>query len=185
MRALLRLDRAQEAAELYQQMSGPLFETLGVVPSEECRALYREALERSGGQSMSIQHLKEQLQESRVDGAMVCQFQFFQTLYQAEARGAARSGSECQLCLVSVSGSERALSRRSLETCMENLQALARVSLRRGDVLSRCSAAQYAVLLPRASGENARKVCQRIIRAFRRRYPHSPAVLRYEVTSVE
>ena len=185
MRALLRLDRAQEAAELYQQMSGPLFETLGVVPSEECRALYREALERSGGQSMSIQHLKEQLQESRVDGAMVCQFQFFQTLYQAEARGAARSGSECQLCLVSVSGSERALSRRSLETCMENLQALARVSLRRGDVLSRCSAAQYAVLLPRASGENARKVCQRIIRAFRRRYPHSPAVLRYEVTQVE
>ena len=125
MRALLRLDRAQEAAELYQQMSGPLFETLGVVPSEECRALYREALERSGGQSMSIQHLKEQLQESRVDRAMVCQFQFFQTLFQAEARGAARSGSECQLCLVSVSGSERALSRRSLETCMENLQAVA------------------------------------------------------------
>ena len=80
MRALLRLDRAQEAAELYQQMSGPLFETLGVTPSEECRALYREALERSGGQSMSIQHLKEQLQESRVDGAMVCQFQFFQAL---------------------------------------------------------------------------------------------------------
>ena len=68
---------------------------------------------------------------------------------------------------------------------MENLQELLRRSLRRGDVISRCSASQYVVMLPMANYENSCMVCERIERAFFRRYPHTPARLDYAVQPLE
>ena len=36
-------------------------------------------------------------------------------------------------------------------------------------------------MLPQANYENSCKVCERIVRAFYRKYPHSPAVIQYTV----
>lgn len=40
-------------------------------------------------------------------------------------------------------------------------------------------------LLPQANFENSRKVMERIIKAFSRQYPHSPAVLHYSVQPLD
>lgn len=40
---------------------------------------------------------------------------------------------------------------------------------------------QYIILLPQANYENSRMVADRLVSAFYRRYPHSPARLRYTV----
>ena len=68
---------------------------------------------------------------------------------------------------------------------MENLQEQIRNNLRRGDAASRCSASQYILMLPHANYENSCMVCERIIRAFTRQYPHSPAELHYSVQPLE
>ena len=66
---------------------------------------------------------------------------------------------------------------------MENLQEL-RTSLRKGDIAARCSVSQYILMLPQANYENSCKVCERIIRAFARRYPRSPACLHRSVQTL-
>ena len=68
---------------------------------------------------------------------------------------------------------------------MENLCELVRLSLRRGDVASRCSVSQFIILLPRANYENSCRVMERIVRQFGRQYPHSPALLRYSVQPLD
>lgn len=68
---------------------------------------------------------------------------------------------------------------------MEMLEEQIRVSLRRGDALARCSVSQYVVMLPQANYENSCMVCERIIKAYCRKHPHSDAVIRYEVYPLE
>ena len=68
---------------------------------------------------------------------------------------------------------------------MQNLLGVIRSSLRRGDVASRCSVSQYILLLPQANYENSCMVCDRIVKAFGRQYPHSPAVLRFSVQPLD
>lgn len=100
----------------------------------------------------------------------------------AEARSIARNGHSANICLLSVSGKDgEMLARRSLDPAMNNLQVLVQNNLRRGDVIARCSISQYIILLPQANYENSRMVADRLVSAFYRRYPHSPARLRYTV----
>ena len=68
---------------------------------------------------------------------------------------------------------------------MDNLLEQIRINLRRGDTVARCSASQYILMLPHANYENSCMVCERIIRAFCRQYPHSPAQLHYSVRPIE
>jgi len=64
---------------------------------------------------------------------------------------------------------------------MDNLETQIRVNLRRGDAATRCSVSQYIVMLPQANYENSCKVCERIVKSFCRKYPHSPAGIQYAV----
>lgn len=131
--------------------------------------------------------VKEQLRESEgANGAFFCDYDFFKVIYHAEARAIARSGDAVHICLLSVTGQNgQELPKRSLDRCMENLREIIRSSLRRGDVAARCSVSQYILMLPQANYENSRMVCQRIIKAFCRQYPHSPARLYDSVQPLE
>lgn len=77
------------------------------------------------------------------------------------------------------------LSRRSLSTAVDNLQQLICDNLRQGDVVTRCSASQLIIMLPQANYENSCLVCQRLLRAFGRQYPHSPVSIHYSVQPLE
>jgi len=117
---------------------------------------------------------------------MVCDYEFFKVLYRAEARAIARSGNCVHISLISLSGEGGGeLSPRSLERAMENMEDMLRSNLRKGDIISRCSASQFVVMLPQANYENSRMVSERVLRAFSRRYPHSPARLDYCVWALE
>ena len=187
IRGLLALGDQRGAIGVYQSMSDLLFDTFGVMPSDESKALYREAVRTVNDREVSPGLVREQLREPvSARGALFCEYDFFKIIYQAEARAVARSGSAVHIGLLSVSGEDdRPLAKRSLDVCMSNLQSLVCSSLRKGDVASRCSVSQYIVLLPQANYENACRVMERIIRIFSRQYPHSPAVLHYSVQPLE
>jgi hypothetical protein len=57
-------------------------------------------------------------------------------------------------------------------------------TLRKGDIASRCSVCQFILMLPQANYENSCMVCRRIITAFNRQYPHTPARIDYAVQSL-
>ena len=183
MRGLLRTGDMKGAMSVYEEMSELLFAHFGVMPSETLRTLYRQATRTVNDRTLTMDEVCSQLAEPAPHGgALVCEYDFFKILYRAEARSIARNGHSANICLLSVSGKDgEMLARRSLDPAMNNLQVLVQNNLRRGDVIARCSISQYIILLPQANYENSRMVADRLVSAFYRRYPHSPARLRYTV----
>ena len=183
MRGLLRTGDMKGAMSVYEEMSELLFAHFGVMPSETLRTLYRQATRTVNDRTLTMDEVCSQLEEPAPHGgAMVCEYDFFKILYRAEARSIARNGHSANICLLSVSGKDgEMLARRSLDPAMNNLQVLVQNNLRRSDVIARCSISQYIILLPQANYENSRMVADRLVSAFYRRYPHSPARLRYTV----
>lgn len=179
-------DRAG-ARTAYEDMSELLFETFGVMPSDESRALYREASRETNDQSVHIGTVREQLRETDAGkGAVYCEYDFFKLLYQVQARAIIRSGEVVHIALLTVHGQNRKeIARRSLNCAVENLQALVLQNLRQGDVVSKCSVSQLVIMLPQANYENSCAVCQRIIKAFYRQYPHSPTEIHFSVQPLE
>ena len=187
MQALLEQGDQKGAVAAFEEMRETLLTSLGVLPSEESLALYREAVKTVNDRAIPPGMLRDQLREhAPVHGALICDYDFFRLLYQAEARSLSRSGDAVHIGLLSMTGENNTdLSQRSLSRAMENLQEQIRGNLRRGDAASRCSASQYILMLPHANYENSCMVCERIIRAFTRQYPHSPAQLHYSVQPLE
>ena len=187
MRCRLASGDRTGARTAYEDMSELLFETFGVMPSDESRSLYREASRETNDQSVHIGTVREQLRETGSSkGAMFCEYDFFKLLYQVQARAIIRSGEVVHIALLSLHGQNKnALPRRSLDCAVENLQTLVLGNLRQGDVVSRCSISQLVLMLPQANYENSCAVCQRIIKAFSRQYPHSPAEIHFSVQPLE
>ena len=179
-------DRAG-ALEAYEEMSEVLFSTFGVMPSEESRALYRQASQETGNTAIAPGNMADLLKEpAGTKGAMVCDYDFFRLLYRVNARTIVRSGDVFHVALLSLhSPGQKPLARRSLDRAMENLQELLVQNLRQGDVITRCSVSQYLLMLPQANYENSCAVCQRLIKAFFRQYPHSPVQIRFSVHPLE
>ena len=185
MKALIRIGDYQGAVDVYAEIRERMMTELGIPPSDEIRDLYQAALRSTAPQALSSSVLLNQLQESAAGGALICDYDFFRTIYHANARMSERSGDAAHLVLVSVTSEDGDLPPRSLERVMDHLQEILRLCLRRGDAAARCSASQFAVLLPQANYENSQMVCQRINRAFSRQYPHSPAQLRMDIQPLD
>lgn len=188
MEALIRLGKQREAAAVYEELSKLFMARLGAMPGEETRTVYRRALSELQDRALPVDAVLEQLREpDGPGGALFCPYDTFRSIYHLVARSLARSGGSVHLALLSVHHKDcaQALSRRSLDRAMDNLQEVIRSSLRRGDAATRCSVSQFLLLLPQASFENSQTVCDRILRAFARKYPHSPACPRSAVFPLE
>lgn len=187
MNSLVKLGRQKQAAQSYEDLRALLLNDFGVMPSEETRAIYRKVLRIINDNSLQLDAIKLQLNEERAaSGAMICEYDFFRVLYQAEARAIARNGNAVHLALISVTGKAgEELPQRSLDKVMQNLQEQIRINLRKGDIASRCSVSQFIIMLPQANYENSCMVSRRIISAFNRQYPHTPARLDFAVEAME
>lgn len=187
IRCRIALGNKTAAVAAYEQMSEVLFETFGVMPSEESRQLYRQATQDVSDIAVPMESVRDNLRENvGARGAMFCQYDFFRLLYQVQARALIRSGDVIHIALLSVHGQNRqSLPRRSLDIAMDNLQALILDNLRQGDVVTRCSISQLIIMLPQANYENSCAVCQRIVKSFQRKYPHSPADIHFSVQPLE
>lgn len=187
MRILLEQKRQKEVVTLYEDLSQRLFDEFGVMPSEEILSLYRESVRTTNTRTLPMDMILDRLKETNsASGALVCEYDYFVVLCRSEARSMARDGKAAHIALISVSDADdNELGKRSLERTMDNLEDQIRTNLRRGDALTRCSVSQFLVMLPHANYEDSCMVCRRIISAFSRRYPHSPAKLRFTVQPLE
>lgn len=175
---LIQLGAHREAASVYEDMSRLFMSNFGVMPEEATRAVYREAMGALHDRALPVDSILDQLREpDGPGGALICQYDIFRAIYHSVARSLVRSGDAVHLALFSIRHRDRdeVLSRRSLDRAMSNLQEVIRTSLRRGDVAAQCSISQFLLMLPQANFENSQMVCDRILRAFARKYPHSPA----------
>jgi DNA-binding SARP family transcriptional activator len=187
MRAQLAVGDRTAAIASYERMSELLFETFGVMPSDQSRKLYREATKEINHTEVTIHAVSDQLREAEdAKGALLCEYDLFKLLYQVQARAAARTKMDVHIVLLSLHSRDgKALQRRSLDIAMDNLQNLMVANLRQGDILSRCSMSQICCMLLQANYENSQMVCRRLEKAFDQQYPHSPFKIHYTVQSLE
>lgn len=183
MRNLLVLNQRKQVISIYEEMSRLLLANFGVMPDQESRAIYREALRTVNQHIISPETLLEQLQEQDpIHSALVCDFDFFKMLYHSQARSLARSGDTVHTAILTLKALPgRELSAHSLDLAMENVQECIAHSLRKGDVITRCSSSQFVIMLPQANYENSCMVCQRLQDNFRKNYPHSPVQIDFVV----
>ena len=181
MQALAAMNNPKAAAEVYEAFSKRLFDDFGIRPSQETRSVYRNAVHAPEDRTMAMDEVLEHLQEPEAPpGALECDYDYFKMLCFAERRSMERSGNVTHVALLSITGTpEKPLSKRSRNRIMDQLGESLRSNLRRGDVISRCSASQYILLLPKANYENSCMVCRRCMAAFQRKHPHVTARIHY------
>lgn len=171
------------AAAVYEALSKRLFDDFGIRPNEQTREVYRSAAHSPGDRTLPMEEVLQHLQEPDAGaGAMQCDYDYFKVLCYAESRAMERSGSATHIALLSVSsGTDKPLTKRSMNRIMEQLGEGLRSNLRRGDTISRCSVSQYIIMLPKANYENSCMVCRRIITAFSHSHPHVNAQIHFMV----
>ena len=187
LRALAAAGCKEEAVQFYEELCRGLMDNFRRMPWDSLRKIYRKILQTDNGSIMPFDEILEQLREENDSiGALYCEYDFFKVLYQAQARAIARTGEEIHIGLLSVkSADNKSMSQRSQDLVMRNLKDQICSNMRRGDIATRCSASQFIIMLPRAAYDSSCMVCERIIRAFYRNHPHSPAEITYIVHPVE
>lgn len=181
--ALFHMGKQQAALDCYASVTDLYFTKFGVTPSKELTALYKEIIKSSRRMETDLTVIQEDLMEQdRAKGAFYCEYEFFKSIYHLEARAAGRTGQSICLCLLTVTdGHGNPPPLKQLNSCMEKLKMCIQTSLRRGDLFSRYSVAQYILMLPVSTLENAEGVIERILKNYRRENPRSSAYLIYRL----
>lgn len=187
VRSLLRQGKDAAALDHYEKATDLLYRNLGVRPSEELRALYTEIMATEKTLETDLGAIMADLKETAArPGAFVCEYGFFREAYRLEVRRAVRSGACVHLCLITVSlpdGSVPPL--KVLSSTMEQLQDVLVRSLRRGDVVSKFSGAQFVVMLPAANFEDSNMVMDRVVNAFYQQHRRNFLKLTVRVRELE
>lgn len=186
MRCLLQMGEPQKAADVYEEMRQVLM-TLGVTPSLEAQTIFTELQMQLHTPILTTELMRDQLTErDPAPGALFCDYSIFKLFYQSEARSAARRGDAVHVGLLSAAVPEgKSVSQVTLEHMMEQLRLSIQGGLRRGDIVSQCSASQFAVLLLQANYENSVLVCRRLAERFAKANPHAPICVRSAVIPLE
>lgn len=183
VRALLRQGKDSAALSHYEKATDLLYRNLGVRPSEELRALYREIMDVEERLETNLEAIQANLREAaQRPGAFVCEYGFFKEAYRLEARRSARSGACVHIALITVSLPDGGVPPLGvLNTTMDQLLEVLVHNLRRGDVVSKYSGAQYVVMLPAANFEDSTMVVERIVNAFYRQHRRNFLKITYRI----
>lgn len=173
MLSMVRQQKQTQALAHYSFVTDLFFRELGVNPSKAMRAIYRDIVKTVHNVEADIGNIQEELRESREsDGAFYCEYEVFKNLYRLEARTAARTGQSIFISLLTVGGenADEALDLKIQSKVMDGLYEIIQSSLRKGDVFSRFSAAQYVLMLPSLTFENCEMVMARIVKKYKQSY---------------
>ena len=137
--------------------------------------------------SITSETIQDDLREAAArPGAFVCEYGFFREAYRLEARRAARSGTSVHIALITVSLPDGGMPPLTvLAATMDQLQEVLTGSLRRGDVVSKYSGAQFVVMLPAANFENSTMVMERVVSAFYRQHRRNFLKLSYKIRALD
>ena len=183
IRAQLQAGDETGAMDTYEELRRVLQENFDVLPSEETRALIKEAGARTGDGRYSPEALEAMLTENgSLKGVNICDFSEFKLHYRAEQRMAPRRGDAVHILILTLNGKDGSAPAPDKATIgMRRLETVIQSCLRSEDVAAPCSATQFVVMLVQATYESSLKVARRLTDAFRDQYPKSCLALQTAV----
>lgn len=181
---LLKQDYESVVSE-YETISNLLRTTCGNLPDPTTRQLYQEALSYLNNSSVLPPDAVASrfCEQGEIDGALVCDMEYFKILYQA--RSMVRSGMVVHTALLTLKPrNHQTVSAKVMANAMDHMEKHLAASLRKGDAITRCSSTQFFVMLLAANFENSEMICQRLIASFGRKYPHSSIYVEHLVQPI-
>lgn len=181
--------QGNDAAALshYEVATDMMYRYLGVQPSDALRSAYLQIMQNRQRMETDLSIIQDNLRElSRQTGAFVCDYGFFREAYRLEARRAEREGSSVHIALITVTSPDDTVPELNrLNDTMEQLLEAIVFNLRRGDVVSRYSGAQYVVMLPSANYEDSEMVVGRILSRFLKNHPRNNLKIGYKLRQMD
>ena len=179
IRSYVKAGYRSKALSHYEYISNLYYDKLGVRLSENIRSYMKETMKSLGGTETDLDAIKSDLNETgKVENAYYCDYEVFKNIYRIQARLSGRQGQPVFVALLTVmstgpKSSDVTQRNPHVAAAMQGLQSVIQQSLRKSDVFSRYSTAQYVVMLPALTYENGQMVLRRILKKFgeRNRYP--------------
>ena len=187
VKAFMKQGNNTAAIAHYNKATKILLANLGVQPSAELRNLYLDVLKTQKSLETNLDIIIDDLKEAEFQkGAFVCDYGIFKETYKIVTRQAARSNRTVSIVLITVCDSHGDLpDLNELDKVMEKLVIVIRDDLRRGDVVSKYSGAQFVIMLPDARQKDAEKITERIIRSFYRGNRKSLLQFKYKINEIK
>ncbi|MCL2120730.1 MAG: winged helix-turn-helix domain-containing protein [Clostridiales bacterium] len=187
IKAFLSMGNTTAAVNTYEKATEILYKNLGVRPSEGLRELYQEIMKENKMLEMDLTVIQQDLREAVArSGPFCCEYGFFREAYRLEARRAARHGTSVQIALITLSLPDgKSPTLNLLNKTMDQVLSVLENTLRRGDVVARYSGAQYVLMLPTASYEDATMILDRIVSTFDQKNRKSFLILNYKIQQLD
>ena len=162
--ALMAEGHHKRARAHYNEVTSYYYRELGIKPSEQMKNLYRLLGVEPGAFELDLSTIQEGLKgKESISGAYYCDAELFRYFYKLERLRVERNGHSVLLGLLTLTSDDyRTPPEKELVTVMNNLQQVILDSLRKGDLVTRWNKAQFLLLLPGLSREQAVKVMERI-----------------------
>lgn len=187
VRSFMKQGNNTAAIAHYNKATKILLANLGVQPSAELRNLYLEVLKTQKSLETNLDIIIDDLKEAEFQkGAFICDYGIFKETYKIVTRQAARSNRSVSIVLITVCDSHGDLPDLNiLDKVMEKLVIVIRDDLRRGDVVSKYSGAQFVIMLPDARYKDAEKITERIIRSYYKCNRKSLLQFKYKIDEIK
>ena len=187
IKVLICTGHLEKALDLYHHVTSLFMKELGVTPSDELLALYKDVVKTIKTPEMNLSVIKNKLDECQEEiGSVFCEYEFFKLVYRLESRSIGRTGDTSFLCLISVVDRNTigVPARRVLNRAMDALKTTIQFNIRSGDVFTRYSVNQYLIMLPYTINETANMVAQRLLKVFRKEFPNITILLKYSTQQI-
>ena len=187
VKAFMKLDNNTAAIAHYNKASKILLANLGVQPSNELRSLYLEILNKQKSLEINLDKIIDDLKEAEYQkGAFICDYGIFKETYKIVTRQAARFHRTVSIVLITVCESNgETPDLNILDKVMERLGIVIKHDLRRGDVVSKYSGAQFVIMLPDARYQDAEMISNRIIKSYYHHNRRSLLQLKYNISEIK
>lgn len=187
LQAYLKQKQPGKALRHYQHVLELFYHELNVDLTDSFKDLYDEISSGVNRIEHDLGVIKQDLRESEeLDGAFLCNYDVFKSLYRLQARSMMRTGQSVYVALFTLNNQMGDTpSEKILQDAMPVLQDSVIESLRKGDIVSKYSSAQYVVILPLTTYENGEKVLRRITGKFRAAYHGKEIILSTRLKAIE
>jgi len=170
METLVKSSRTNDALRHYEFVTTTLYNEFGVKPSEAMRDLYRFIKPDFNAPRLSINAIHDKLKEREtVNGAFICDLDFFRFLYRLEMRRRDRAEDGLVLGLFNLAWADyKHYNEDKLLEAMDTLESTLLGSLRKGDVITRWGDSRFLVLLMGVKEADPAMILGRLKSAFDR-----------------
>lgn len=183
IKALLESGRNKEALKQYYYVIDLHQRQLGIQPPDTIREMYRQIVNVEQSMELDIDKIQKSLEEKEEQrGAFVCEYEIFKDIYQQQIRYIQRTEQPVFIALITLTNIQnKIIDPLLMDKFMKQLLEVIKISLRKGDTISKYSSAQFVVLLPSVNYENGHFIMERIKKYYYKKNVNPTIIFSYKL----